>query len=768
MTSFLLARELVMLAILGAFGAGAMALVPREDLRGGRLALAPSAGLAIGAGVLLTINLVLPLRHAWLFAVVPAAFISYKLVQRARLRRPAARELAGIAIVLAVALGSGSYALVKRDSPGPVGYGIFDAGGYVTFVQGYERYTSHDPLLKVNLEGNAASSGVRPLDWGQPWDLSERYGWAYRWQHTASLTVPATAAGFGGWAPWTMIGAFVAVLLATGALGVYGLAGLLGAGPLARTLGGVAYAGPLVITAGMNGSVGLLAGLAALPAVLTAAIVAFERPTRRTALIAGALVGGLQAVYPELTPAVIGGLLIAALLRFGIPLLRGHATRASLRPVLRALPWAVLAALVIGLRAVPWTWGYLVDDHYSQFRASLVPYQVGVRYIPGWLYQTREFYSFAFSKPAGALQTVVGILLPLGLMGISAAAFVSSRRARWLGGILIAVLLQAWWASKSFGCAYCVERSLLITAPLVPALLVTGASLLAARGGRGRDAVVVLGTLAVVAVGATAITVQQRIREGAIFVPRALETATRAAGNLKATTLLEGFGSTPYSSWLTGPVTYAALTESGVPRVSTVPVYDEWGGLAYYGVRHDPGNPAWTPGYQTVVTRYGGAEFPGRTPIAAAPPYFVEQRAHPFDVSIVAGVATDQPYRDPNGTPWVQPPGNQAGRNQQALVFWVSAESPKRAYLRLRFAGPPDLKVKDVNRLGKVRLRHNKSGTTDVCAPLKDMGATRRADFNVNPEPPLLGPPLRRYENAPQPAMTTRLVRVAATEKPCG
>jgi hypothetical protein len=768
MTSFLLVRELTLLAIFCAFGAGLMALLPRVDLRGGRLALAPSAGLAIGTGLLLTINLVLPLRHAWLFAVVPAAFISYKLVKRARLRRPPLRELAGIAIVLAVALGSGSYALDKRDSPGPVGYGIFDAGGYTTFVQGYERHTSRDPLLKVNLEGSAASSGVRPLDWGQPWDLSERYGWAYRWQHAGSLTTASAAAGFGGWAPWTMIGALVAALMATGALGVYGLAGMLGAGPAARTLAGLLYAGPLVLTAGMNGSVGLLAGLATLPAMLVGVIAAFERPTRRTALIAGALVGGEQAVYPEILPALIGGLLIAAFLRFGLPILRGRATRASLLPVLRALPWAVGAGLLIGLRAVPWTWGYLVDDHYSQFRDSLVPYQIGVRYIPGWLYQTREFYSFAFLKPAGFIQTLVGIVLPLALMGISAAAFVYSRRARWLGGILIAVALQAWWAKHSFGCAYCVERSLLITAPLLPALLVTGASLLAARGGRGRDVVIVAGSLAAVAIGATAITVQQRIREGASFVPRTLQTATQAAGNLKATTLLEGFGSMPFSSWLMEPTAYAALTESGVPRVAAVPNYDEWGGLAYFGIRHDVDNPAWTPTYQTVMSRFGSAEFPGRTPITAAPPFFVSQRAHPFDVTIAAGVATDQPDHDPGGVPWVQPPGTQVGRVQQPLVFWVSAESPKRAFLRVRIAGPAGLKVVDAAGLGKVRTRRNKSGTIDVCARLKDMGATRRAVFNVNPEPPLLGPPLRRYENAPQPAMTTRIVRVAATEKPCG
>jgi hypothetical protein len=766
MTTYLLVRELAILAIATAFGAGFMALVHRDDLAGWRVALAPSAGLAVGSGILLSVNLLVPLRHAFWFVVLPAAIISALLIRRSGLRRPPGRELVGVATVLAVALGSGSYAMVQRDTPGPVGYGIFDATGYVTFTQGYERHTSADPLLDVNLEGNAAGSGVKPIDWGQPWNLAERYGWAYRWQHTGALTVAASASGVGGWAAWTMVGAMVAVLIAIGSLGSYGMAGYFGAGPIARTLAGVMYAGPLVLVAGINGSIGLLAGLATLPALLVAVIAGLEHPTKRTALIAGALVGGLQSIYPEMLPALIGGIVIAVLLRFCVPVVRRRARPNSLMPALRVLPLAIGAGLLVGLRAVPWTWQYLVDDHYSEFRASLVPYNMVAKYVPGWLYQTREFYSFAFLSPSGKLQTLVGVILPLALILISAAALAYSQRARWLGGILLAIIVQAWWAKTSFGCAYCAERSLLIAAPLLPALLATGVSLLMARGGGVRDAVLVLTSLAAVAMASTAIATQQRVREGMVVVPTTLEPAVRDAGRLHRTTLLEGFGSMPYSSWLLGPTSYEALTDR-VPRVSIVPTYDEWGGMAYFGVRHDLDNPAWTPAYETVVTRFGSVRFPGRTLVASHPPYFIQRRARPFDVTIASGVASDQPDRDPGGVAWVQPVLQQLGKTQQPLSFWVAAQSSQPAFLRLRLEGPPGLSVKRIDGLGNIRSREPKPGTLDICAPVRGTAATRRAVVRVAPEPPIVGPPLRRFENAPVPAKTINVASVSATDKPC-
>jgi hypothetical protein len=767
MTGYLLIRELSIILIATAFGAGLMALVGREHLQGWRIALAPSAGVAVGSGLFMTINLFVPLRHALWFAVLPAALLSLWLIRRSGLRRPPLRELAAMALVLFVALGAGSYALVKRDSAGPVGYGIFDGPGYITFARGFEVDTQAHPLFDT-LAGSGLVWRTKKYDkvaWGEPWDLSARYGYGYRWQHSASNTLGAVSAGGFGWAAWTLATSLIIALIAIGALGAFGMAGFLGAGLISRTLAGILYSGPLVYTIAMDGSEGLVGGLATVPAVLVITLLAFRHPTRRNAALAGAVIGGLQAVYPEVLPAVIGGLLITAAIGFGVPVLRKRQPLSHVTGLLKVLPFAVITALLVGLRALPWTWQYLVGGGYAGYKDSLVPYNMGLDYLPGWLYQTREFYQFAFAHPAGGLQTLVGIVLPIALMAISAAAFVFSSRARWLGGVLIAVLLQAYWASHSFGCAYCVQRSLLILGPLLPALLLTGASLLMARGGRTRDGVVVILAFGFVAFASTSIAAQQRMREGIVLAPHALQTASEAAGKFHRTVLLEGTDTLPYSGWLQGPTAYAALTETN-PRVSVVNTYDSYGGLAYIDPREE-GHPSWTPEYETIVSRFGSVKFPGRKLVKSAPPYAVSLRAHPFDVTIAAGVATDQFTHDPGGAAWVQSPGLRLGFEQKPLAFWVAADTDAPAYLRFRLKGPIGVFAKATSGVTNTLATGSDEGRLDFCGRMTSNAATRRAVFTVTPETPPFGPPLRRYENAPVPAKTINIDSLSATAKPC-
>jgi hypothetical protein len=768
-TGYLLIRELLMLAVVLAFGAGLMALVPAQERFTSRLALAPSAGVALASGILLTVNLVVPLRHAFWFVGLPAAIVSAVLVARSGIRRPPLREIIAVGMVLAVGLGAGSYALVERNSPGPVGYGIFDAPGYITYAQGYESYTSGSPLLDnmSTTDHKWRKPEEAGAKWGADWNISQTYGFGYRWQHTASNTINSVASGAAGWAPWTLATSLIIVLLAIGALGTYALAGYLGAGLIARTLAGFMYAGPLVYVAGMDGSEGLVAGLAAAPSVLVLTALFFERPTVRTAALFGAVIGGLQAVYPEMTPAVLGGLALAAIVRFGLPVARRRLPPSSLLPLAKFLPVAVGAGVLVGLRALPWTWQYLVAGGYNKVSGGLVPYNMAVQYLPGWIYQTREFYSFAFANPAGANQTLVGIILPLALMLISAAALILSSRARWLAGIFVAVVVQAWWASHSLDCAYCVQRSLLVLGPLLPALLLTGASLLMRRGGRTRDGVLVVGALAAVAIVSTTIHTQQRMREGLTVTPRALQAATEATGKIGRTTLLEGWGTIPFASWVYGPSSYAALSET-TPRVSVVTPYIEYGGLAYIDTR-PASDPAWTPYYDTVLTRLGGVTFPGRRTLAQYQPYTIQERARPFDVTIATGVASDMPEHEPLGAAYIHAPGHVLGFDQLPLKFWIAAETHGVAYISFRLQGVlPNINVTAPKGVTHVQSSRPGPDAIDICARVKSRAATREVGFTVTPQVGLEAPPLRLYEQAPQPNRDIRLMSVAASPKPCG
>jgi hypothetical protein len=767
MTLHLLVRELLVLAILVAFGAGFVALIPRDSRFGHRLALAPSAGVLIGPGLLMTVNFFVPLRHALWFVVLPAALLSIWLVRRAGLRLPSAGELLRVGLVAVVILGAGSYALVQRDSYGPVSYGIFDAPGYTGFIQGFERHTNQEPLVGIPRSTQSWQGAEADEDaWGPAWNLGERFGWAYRWQHAPSSTIGSVAAGGGGFAPWTVLSSLMVALLAAGALGTYALAGALGAGPGGRILAALLFGGPLTYMIFADGSEGMVAALAALPAVLVCGLLALEHWRPRTVLLAAAALGGLQGVYPELIALTLVALGLPLLVRTARSVRRRRPTRAEVGSVAKLLAAAVALAVAISPRTIPWTYDYLVVG--SPFSNDvLVRYQMRVEHLLGWLYQTREFYGFAFADPGGWQETLIGLVLPLILLVVSVVGAIANRRALWLLGVPIAAGLQALWAWKSLDCGYCVQRSLLPMAPVLPALLVVGLGALAARGPRLRDLSFVLGTLACVGIASTALATTQRVREGATFTPAALKAATADAAKLPepGSLLVEGFQAQPVAAWQELRTTYFALDEETGRRLSVVPEFDEWGGFAYFGTR-PADHPSWDPTYRYALTRFG-ALANGRKRLSEHPPYFLQERTSDFDATVAGGVAADLPSRDPSGTAWVQREGVQYGFNQQPLTIWVAARKPETAYVRLRLqAADPAVQPGASGPAGTV-LQNAKPGFVTVCAPAPGPDATRRLQFHVTPDPGYVGPPLRKYEIAPQPSKIIALTAVRTSTVPC-
>jgi hypothetical protein len=153
--------------------------------------------------------------------------------------------------------------------------------------------------------------------------------------------------------------------------------------------------------------------------------------------------------------------------------------------------------------------------------------------------------------------------------------------------------------------------------------------------------------------------------------------------------------------------------------------------------------------------------------VKAAPPYVVQRRAHPFDVTIASGVATDQFEHDPGGAAWVQSPGLRLGFKQEPLRFWIAADDDRPSYLRFRLVGPVGLDAKPVSGLADTLATGSEEGRLDFCGRVTNTGPTRRVQFAVTPETPPFGPPLRRYENAPMPAKTINIDSLSATTKPC-
>jgi len=767
----LLSKEVLFLLVLTAVGVGPASLLRKADRPGVPFALAPAFGLALCVGILETVNFFLPLRHGLWFAVLPMAVASTVLAAR-RSRgalsalRPTAGHVVGLAAVAVIALGVLNYPLVRAGAPGPVAYGIFDATAYFAHIDADQRYTNDEPF--VNTVDDPASREYDDDAYGEVWDLSARSAWANKWQHQASMTVPAVVSGATGMPGWTLLAPFMVVCLLIAAFGAYSLTvSIAQAGPGAATMAGALVPGSALLQIFLDGSVGQMASTALLPLVLATSVLLVSRPRPVNAVLAGVAFGGLQTVYPELlliSVAALGGSMVLAGLGvwgsngFGRPALLSGLRRGGM-----LLALAAAVAVVVGLRSTPWTLLYPKIARLGEFVQALIDYNVSPRYLPGWLLQTREFYSFAFASPSGLLQTLLGTVLPL-MLGVLLLASLRFRRV-WLVVIAIVVaVVQAVATNAKLDCSYCVQRSLLSTSTMIPVVLACGlAALLAARRSRVRECGVVLAALAVGAAALTTTEVLERAARGLQSTAPGLEALADRVAELPGTTIaMEGFQSRPYAAWLEFPTTYIALREATKKRISVVPSYLEWGGLNYYGTR-PVGHPAYDPRYAWVISRLGGIEH-GRREVFRSGPVSVQERSRPFDVLVAAGVATDDEEIDSGGTAWVQAPGSQLGLPQKPLTFWVAADSADRSYLRLQLSGPPGMML---SGLAGIKQRQAQDGTLRACVLVPGRGARRIAELSVTPTPPGLGPPPDKFDNALVPARTVRLAAVRADLNDC-
>lgn len=766
----LLLRELLMLAVMGAAGAGFVATVRCTDTAGSRAALSLGAGLVVLPGLLVLVDFFVPLRYALWFVCVPVCVLSLWWAQRlmpwSRMR-PGRRELAAMATVLIAGLAVGNFVLVKRSTLGPTAYGVFDAVGYVSCVDGYVADRDNQPALAVINNGwEANTAQLRSESWGKPWNLELRYCWAYKEQHTASTTIPAVASGAFGWAGSTLIDPFMVVLLLTGAAGTFALArglGRLGLWPSA--LAGLLYIGPATYQIYTDGSLGLLAGLAVLPLLVVTLASFLRRPTRRSAILLGACGGAMSAVYPEQLASVLLASGIATVAAVVAWYVRGNrASSAEVKRVGAILGLLVGAGLLVSPRTIPWTYGYLGSQAVGDSKNLIVYPNMTFHYILGWLAQTRAFYDFVFTAPVGAIEVFLGLVVPIVLMGVICFGAIRSASVRILVAFVAAACVQAAVSGFKYHCSYCVQRSLLLTTPVLPVLIVAGfAALAAIRWRWGRDlAFAALGAYLLV-VAAAAYSAIHRTVQGSTVSPASMRSIATTIGQKTSGGLaLEGFDAEPYSSWLSFPVAYETAAEANPQRISAISSYNDYGGLSYFGVRPF-GNPAWNPNYKWVWTRLAGVD-QGRRTVKRIGPYAIQQRRYPFDVVIARGVAVAPPSQDPTGQAWIQSPGSQLGLQQGPLTFWIAAASRTTAYLRLQMIGPVNTAV--APRPGLVQ-EHPSPGILDVCEPIPGPKATRIVSYDISPASGALLGNSNPLNPAPLPATTIRLAAAVASTRPC-
>lgn len=745
--------EAAFLVVLTALGCGVMAVLGGPTRVAVRLALIPSAGLALASVVMTTAHAVLSASTSLWVVLLPAlavsAIVAVRAVRRApqearRLRWPPVLAVAALVVATSAVLAS---PLVRADSLGPMGYTVFDANSYVGFAAGVE----HDSLSSV---APTASLQESP-------DLTFR-NWAF---YARSFVLARTdnivgAVATGLHAPTSDLQApFMAALLVIGALGMFALVLHLtrrGAGIAAAA--GALYAGPLFLQLYVDGSQGLIAGLGLLPGAILALTLVIDGRGVRAVLLTGLFAAGLQTTHPVFLVLVglWGGLIAATtaswllvrrraapavvLRRVGAPLVAVGALTAVLSPV----------ALVFNFKFYAWAKDNLIAQ-------GLPEYHLPVQVLPGWLLQTREFY-FLPRHPSGLQDILLSFVVPAVLAAVIVlGAF--RHRAGWLL-LLMAVPVLAFGvlADVQQDCSYCVQRNLIPLAPLALALLGVGLTVLWARRG----------VLAFMAVGIAAATlglamhksnvVARRLDAAGYAVPQSARQAADAIPRNSGPVYLEALG-----QGINGPAAmemtalYNLFNEHTDARLALSIETNDYAGLTYLIGLRPPATaygPEFTPGYRWILTRVADIRTNRRT-VRRAGPFAFQERRGPFDISVTSGVAVDREERDHRGQAWVQGP----------MSFWITAQHRAPAFARLTFATPPGLRVRPTIPSG-ARIIEREKRSIVVCAPVggTEPGLRRLTvalEFAQGPPTP----PANRFGPA-SPPKTVRLAAMEATATP--
>lgn len=756
MLTDLFVKEFLYIVVLAAVGIGFTAFLPRPVSAGTRLALAPAFGLAAACGLLTTVNFFVPLNGALWFALLPLAAVSLAVAWRLRAGYPSLRDLAQFALVTGLIFVVFNAPLRERQSDGPIAYGVADAPGYIHCIEGFAHHTTREPLTSGD-SGSAFSSHPGAGAWKPLWNLSARYCWAYEFQHSASMTVPAAVASSVGWYSWQALSPWMVVVVMVTALAAVGLFRVItrSSGWIGAAAG--AAAGTPLLQPFIDGSAGILSALALVPAVIALVVLAIECLNWRTTALIGVLLAGMAAVYPEVGIVLLAGVALQLLGLLIYRLRRGDSLVALARKVLPHLLVAGALALLLFPRATLWLWANAKIAS-GVAAATGVDYDMAPQYVIGWLFQTRDFYEFALGGGGGAGQLVLGTILPLILLGAVIYGAIRLPRARILIAVAVAAVLQAVYLNRTSGCTYCVDRSLLPIIPLVGVALFIGLWELARAPGRGRrEAAGVLAGMFLVAACASVIAIEHRAIRGA-YMPSSDTSSLVSAvhDRVDGTLAIEGWDQTQGWAWSQNPTMYAAITQATGQRVAAVTAYNDYGGYGYLHTR-PIGDPSYTANYRYVATRLTGLDA-GRQLVYRTRDAAVQRRAGEFDALLARGAAVESYRQSRNGIPYLAP-GSSA-----PLTFWISAQSSRPAYLRLW--------------LGAVGLRPTMSQAVArdigqqsyLCVPVPGTGPRRIVELPFPSAPGRLSPPFGNDQTgafAPiiEGAVPLRRVRVGAT--PC-
>jgi hypothetical protein len=720
----LLSREAALIVVLAALGSGFVAFLHVSPA--GRLALAPVFGLAAGSALLTSAAFVLPTGRATWFVLLPAVAASL-LVAGRRTRRPSARELLQIGVVVAGVALLLTLPLAMSHTTGPVAYEVSDSMYYAMQAEGIAHRTI-------------------PTDtWGPPWDLVNgsvpmRYAQGY-----VQIGFVATAAAVGhllGLDGSDAQAPFMLALVIIAALGLFAAVREWAGRPTwAAVLAALLLAGPLMLALVIDGSQAALSGLALVVPIALVAQRLVAGPGRREVVLLAVLLAGLHTMYPLLVPTVA----VAALGLIAMLVVRGGRHRVPVRALAAAVALAAVLSPVAFVRNLEF-WNAIASrgllDRAGQ--AGAPQYDLPFARLPGWLTQTHDFYALGTGAlwPGLLAAAAVGALALFGAWRLRAAAV--------LLALPLAAVALALYTASADDCSYCVQRALLVIGPVTAALV--GAGLAAwTAGRRGPVAAVAAGAVVVALVAGPAVELQRRATQAAVVDPdlRALSAALPHGGG---PIFLEGFGQSIDGAFQF-PAGYLLAREHTGVQLAVATETDDYAHLALLRPPR-PVGPEFTPGYTRVATRLPGIATQRRT-VTRHGAYALQERRGVLDVTVTSGVAADAADRDPRGRAWVQGP----------MTFWLSAAAaPRAAALALAFEGP----FSAVSEPAGARVQRRTRTGFVLCVPVAGVEPMRRVTVVLDLPPRARPRPLGRYRPRARPARALRLRAMRAVPGACG
>jgi len=697
----LLTREAAFLVVLSVLGAGpATYLSDRFDLAS-RIALAPALGFCVGTATTTTLVQFVAVNDSFWVVVVLAFASGVVAVRRTRRNsgadlRVRAADLLQIAVVCLAITVPLSSVLHHHHTAGPGVYTYTDVDNYV-----------------------AIQDGIRTMSIGQAaktWRAHVRSGTRF-----ANLTQWATAviADFGsnldadpieanvdallGVDATDTFAPFLIVILLIGGLGAYaGVRTTTRSRTWAAVLAGGMFGGPLFLELWFDSYQAALCALALFIPLALIAGDALRGPSRTDLVLCALVLSAFLTVYPLFIP------LIAAAVGLVLAWLGLLAWRAGtcLRTIVLGL--ALRLSGIAGLACVLEPVGFARDLGYvgkvlnNEFALPRVGYRLPVEVLPGWILQTREFWSMPTLATGDSKQLILAAVIPLCMLVLVAIAAVRHPPTRML---LALVVVSAAVAEYSFvsrqACTYCAERNLLPLAPVAAVMVAVGIHMLWSSGWRGSRHVALIGSLlVVVAVAQRARIELQRFSNGSYLLDSANRGVLAKLPRRGGAVQLEGYGSS-YAAQGEEALVYHLVNERSHGRASVSLDANEFGGLAYlnFGVVVPPG-PEFRPDYRYVLTRFGGIRS-DRATIARSAGIALQRRTAQLDVTPISGLAVALERVDTGGVPFVEP-------QTPLRLKVVGARAAQAAWVLLSFSTqvpvtvPHQALVSSVSRPGRL------------------------------------------------------------------